>query len=169
MSEIYNGTFVLGNTSATQIVAGEGIKIDTTEPGVIKVSNDETVLYSGEEPTSAVLLSETWKNFDRLKVYVQNKSMDNGLTIVEIRPLERDGHTSYYNIVAGFSYGLGTNGMIWENIIGIANDTTLTNQSAFGFQNSWTATSPVVRKNNTNDLNCILKVIGINRKQNGGN
>ena len=125
---------------------------------------DETVLYSGTEPTSAISLTETWKNFDRLKIYVQNKSMDNGLNVVEVRPLEREGNTAYYNIIAGFSYGLGTNGMIWQNIIGIATDTTLTNQSAFGFQNSWTATSPTVRKNNANDLNCILKVIGIGRR-----
>jgi hypothetical protein len=130
--------------------------------GVVPGYN-ETVLYSGEEPTSSVSLSETWKNFDRLKIYVQNKSMDNGLNMVEVRPLERDGYTPYYNIIAGFSYGLGTNGMVWQNIIGSANDTGLRNCSAFGFQNSWTATSPTVRKNNANDLNCILKVVGINR------
>lgn len=163
MNTIYDGTYVIGQTSATNFQAGPGIKIDSPSEGVVRIGNDETVLYSGAEPTSAVLLSETWKNFDRLKIYVQNKSMDNGLTMVEVRPLEREGQTPFYNIVAGFSYGLGTNGMIWQNIIGIATDTTLTNQSAFGFQNSWTATSPTVRKNNTNDLNCILKVIGINR------
>lgn len=168
INSIANGSFVLGQTSATNFVAGPGIKIDEPSAGTVRIGNDETVLYSGDEPTSAVSLAESWKNFDRLKIYVQNKSMDNGLNMVEVRPLERDGNTPYYNIIAGFSYGLGTNGMIWQNIIGIATDTTLTNQSAFGFQNSWNATSPTVRKNNANDLNCILKVIGINRIA-GGN
>jgi hypothetical protein len=163
IQSIANGSFVLGSTSATTYQAGPGISITQPSEGVVRISNDETVLYSGEEPTSSVSLSETWKNFDRLKIYVQNKSMDNGLNIVEVRPLERDGYTPYYNIIAGFSYGLGTNGMIWQNIIGSANDTGLRNCSAFGFQNSWTATSPTIRKNNANDLNCILKVIGINR------
>jgi len=163
MNTIYDGSFVLGQTSATNFVGGTGITVDSPSEGTVRISNDETVLYSGEEPTSSVSLSETWKNFDRLKIYVQNKSMDNGLNMVEVRPLERDGYTPYYNIIAGFSYGLGTNGMIWQNIIGSANDTGLRNCSAFGFQNSWTATSPTVRKNNANDLNCILKVIGINR------
>ena len=163
IQSISQGTYTIGQTSATNFVAGPGIKIDEPSAGTVRIGNDETVLYSGEEPTSAVSLSETWKNFDRLKIYVQNKSMDNGFTMVEVKPLEREGYTSYYNIVAGFSYGLGTNGMIWQNIIGIAADTTLTNQSAFGFQNSWTATAPTVRKNNANDLNCILKVVGINR------
>lgn len=131
--------------------------------GVVPGYN-ETVLWSGTEPTSAVSLSETWKNFDRLKIYVQNKSMDNGLNMVEVKPLERDGYTPYYNIIAGFSNGLGTNGMIWQNIIGSASDNGLTNLSAFGFQNSWNANAVSVRKNNSNDLNCILKVVGINRK-----
>lgn len=153
--------------SALPISAGPGIKVNLVDNTLV-FSTDETVLYSGVEPTSAVSLTESWKNFDRLKIYVQNKSMDNGLNMVEVRPLERDGHTPYYNIIAGFSYGLGTNGMIWQNIIGSATDTVLTNCSAFGFQNSWTATSPTVRKNNANDLNCILKVIGINRIS-GGN
>ena len=168
INSIANGSFVLGNTNELTFSAGPGIKIDQPSEGLVRIGNDETVLYSGNEPTSAVSLAESWKNFDRLKIYVQNKSMDNGLNMVEVKPLEREGYTSYYNIVAGFSYGLGTNGMIWQNIIGIAADTTLTNQSAFGFQNSWTATAPTVRKNNANDLNCILKVIGINRIS-GGN
>ena len=48
MSQIYNGSFTLGNTSACTISAGPGIKIDDSSvPGVIKVSTDETVLWSG--------------------------------------------------------------------------------------------------------------------------
>ena len=163
IQSISQGTYTIGDTNKLTFEAGPGIKIDEPSAGTVRIGNDETVLYSGDEPTSAVSLTESWKNFDRLKIYVQNKSMDNGLNMVEIRPLERDGYTPYYNIIAGFSYGLGTNGMIWQNIIGSASDTGLRNCSAFGFQNSWTATSPTVRKNNANDLNCILKVIGINR------
>ena len=167
LNDFVNQNSAAWGGSGLPISAGPGINIRMVD-GILVAENDETLLYSGSEPTSAASLSETWKNFDRLKIYVQNMSMDNCLNIVEVRPLEREGYTSYYNIVAGFSYGLGTNGMIWENIIGSATDTVLTNHSAFGFQNSWTATAPTVRKNNSNDLNCILKVIGINRIA-GGN
>lgn len=167
INAIATNNFILHNIDAKKLYVQEPLFTANSGDAVyVGWRPDETVLYSGEEPTSAVSLSETWKNFDRLKIYVQNKSMDNGLNMVEVRPLERDGYTPYYNIIAGFSYGLGTNGMIWQNIIGSANDTELRNCSAFGFQNSWTATSPTVRKNNANDLNCILKVVGVNRKEN---
>ena len=73
MANIYDGSYVLGDVSATQIVAGEGIKIDTTEPGVIKVSNDETVLFespnaTGTDLTNVFNLSESMANFSKVKV-----------------------------------------------------------------------------------------------------
>ena len=81
MSEqnIWNGTFVLGNVSATTLSAGEGIKITTDEPGVIKVSNDETVLWSGSwkpgnttTPTnSAIEISESVENFEYIRIVTE--------------------------------------------------------------------------------------------------
>ena len=71
MSEIYNGTFLLGNTSATTLSAGPGIKIDTSVPGTIKISNDETVLFSGnlsQGNKDTILLSEPITNFEKFKV-----------------------------------------------------------------------------------------------------
>ena len=75
MSEIYNGTFVLGNTSATTLSAGPGIKIDDSTPGVIKVSNDETVLWSGNHywwTTSSMQVSEPLSGFERIKIYARD-------------------------------------------------------------------------------------------------
>ena len=167
INSIANGSFVLGQTSATNFIAGNGIKIDEPSAGTVRIGTDETVLYSGVN-AKTVNLNESWRNFDRLKVYVQNGSRDNGVTIVEINPLERDGYIPYYNIVAGFSYATGNNGMIWQNIIGSAADTSLTNISAFGFQNNWNAGSVSTRSNRDNDLACIIKVVGINRIS-GGN
>ena len=70
MSEIYNGTFLLGNTSATTLSAGPGIKITTDEPGVIKVSNDETVLFENQTATTAsMILSEPLTNFEYFEIY----------------------------------------------------------------------------------------------------
>lgn len=165
INSIANGTYTIGQTSALNFEAGIGIKVEKPSEGTIIIGNDETVLFESTTPTAEANLSESWKNFDHLKICVQNTSNDNGWTYVEIKPLEREGYTPYYNIVAGFSYGLGTNGMIWQNIIGSASDTKLTNCSSFGFQNSWTSTSVTVRKNNSNDINCIRKVVGINRKE----
>ena len=81
MSEnnIYNGTFVLGDTSATTLSAGPGIKIDDSVPGVIKVSNDETVLWSGSwKPgngtvvtNSAIQVSESVENFEYIRIVTE--------------------------------------------------------------------------------------------------
>ena len=73
MANIFDGTFVLGDVSATTLSAGEGIKITTDEPGVIKVSNDETVLWSGwnNNSTDKINLSESLNNFERVRLKTQ--------------------------------------------------------------------------------------------------
>ena len=40
MSQIYNGSFLLGNTSATNFVAGPGIKIDSPSAGSVRIGTD---------------------------------------------------------------------------------------------------------------------------------
>ena len=89
MSEIYNGTFVLGNTSATTLSAGPGIKIDDSQPGVIKVSNDETVLWSGSANAASfpITLSEPASAFNEIKfTWTPRYQGDYGCpTVVEIQ------------------------------------------------------------------------------------
>ena len=76
MANIYDGSYVLGNTSATQIIAGEGIKLDTSVPGTIKISNDETVLWSGALTGTAgsltAQLSEPFTNFEEIRLTMGN-------------------------------------------------------------------------------------------------
>ena len=47
INSIANGTYVIGQTSATNFVAGPGIKIDEPSAGTVRIGNDETVLWSG--------------------------------------------------------------------------------------------------------------------------
>lgn len=72
MSQIYNGSFLLGNTSATTLSAGPGIKLDTSIPGVIGISNDETLLWSGSLTGTAgsltAQLSEPFTNFEEIRL-----------------------------------------------------------------------------------------------------
>lgn len=71
MSEIYNGTFTLGSTSATQIVAGPGVNVDDSVPGTIRIGTDETVLWSGTPGTNSTgTLSEPVWNFQRFKMQI---------------------------------------------------------------------------------------------------
>lgn len=67
MNTIYDGTYTIGQTSATNFVAGNGIKIDEPSAGTVRIGNDETVLYSGTR-TSAAQLSENPTNFKRIRV-----------------------------------------------------------------------------------------------------
>lgn len=72
INSIANGSFVLGQTSATNFVAGNGIKIDEPSAGTVRIGNDETVLYSGNATitaTTSINTSEPYRNFERLAIY----------------------------------------------------------------------------------------------------
>ena len=71
MNTIYDGSFVLGQTSATNFVAGPGISITQPSEGTVRIANDETLLYSGaySTTTTAVNFSEEITNFDKIEVW----------------------------------------------------------------------------------------------------
>lgn len=77
MNTIYDGSFVLGQTSATNFVAGPGIKIDEPSAGTVRIGNDETVLWSGDQIGSAFSItgSEPATNFQY--IYILGHSNDN--------------------------------------------------------------------------------------------
>ena len=69
INSIANGTYTIGQTSATNFIAGPGIKIDEPSAGTVRIGNDETVLWSGN---STVLnqtfnLSEPFTNFKKIR------------------------------------------------------------------------------------------------------
>lgn len=76
MNTIYDGTFVLGSTSATTYQAGPGISITQPSEGTVRISNDETVLYENSNPaqitgTANFNLSEPYTNFNYIKLEVR--------------------------------------------------------------------------------------------------
>ena len=80
MNTIYDNTFVLGQTSATNFVAGQGIKIDSPSAGTVRIGNDETVLWSGNytgTKTKEFNLSESYTNFDQLEIWWANQPGSN--------------------------------------------------------------------------------------------
>ena len=66
INSIANGTYVIGETSATNFIAGNGIKIDEPYAGTVRIGNDETVLWSGVNYSGN--LSESVENFNLIKV-----------------------------------------------------------------------------------------------------
>lgn len=76
MNTIYDGSFVLGNTNELTFSAGPGIKIDQPSEGVVRIGNDETVLYENSNPsqitgTSNFDLSEPYTNFNYIKLEIR--------------------------------------------------------------------------------------------------
>lgn len=123
MSEqnIWNNTYVLGDVSATQIVAGEGIKIDTTEPGVIKVSNDETVLWSGNDfsigngshLSATVNLSEAITNFEEIKI-ISSGNLDAQDIILDASKIGGNGAFTWIVPEGGNSNWIGLRGIFTD-------------------------------------------------------
>lgn len=102
MSQIYDGSFLLGNTSATTLSAGPGIKLDTSVPGIIKISNDETVLFSGDaavNESNTFNLSESLFNFNSIKIY--DKSINGSAVPLRVTEISFKDNTQ--------SYRFGTN------------------------------------------------------------
>lgn len=73
INSIAQGTYTLGQTSATTYQAGPGISITQPSEGVVRISNDETVLW--ENTTSGVYngtitLNEPWSGFNKIGIEV---------------------------------------------------------------------------------------------------
>lgn len=72
MNTIYDGTYVIGQTSATNFQAGPGIVIDEPSAGTVRIGNDATVLWEGTlgaVGVTSATLSEAFTNFEQIEVW----------------------------------------------------------------------------------------------------
>ena len=158
MNTIYDGSFVLGNTSATKFVAGPGIKIDSPSAGTVRIGNDETVLWSGNGAVSASL-SEPMTNFNRLKIRLGCLNGSDGTQYVEVPAVPSAIKNLTYNAGGGANfYFVGLYCYANENSITITKEASLLKafgSTAYGGQGEVTGYKPALHE-----------VIGINRKTN---
>lgn len=156
MSQIYNGSFVLGNTSATTLSAGPGIKLDTSVPGVIGIGTDETVLFSTQTSAGATSaqLSESPLNFERTKFYMH----DDGGTCWGVGEFLSEKASGYNTIQCGYTTPWN-NGM--RTIVAINMDNSYLKWYTDGYQ-WWGNGGGAI----TSGYMKIDKVIGINRLSN---
>ena len=160
MNTIYDGTYVIGQTSATNFVAGPGIKIDSPSAGTVRIGNDETVLWSGDS-LSGCTFTETKYNFERLKVYCYASEQTTARQqIVEVP-------TSNTALPLTLWYANGGSGtypyVVYRTFYRLNSTEILPNDGSTSGGHAWlsptwqlggTTTTPSVR---------ITKVIGINR------
>ena len=164
-NSIYNGTFVLGDVSATTLSAGNGIKITTDEPGVIKVSNDETVLWSGNytpgngtAPSDvSVQLTESIMNFERIQISIMGKVG----RVIEILPSEVTTTVDAFNKSI---YLTGIDSVNNTTIVGLLISTVENNSTKLrfraGYSSNW---ADAYRSGKDWGYFTLIKISGINR------
>ena len=89
INSIANGTFTIGQTSATNFQAGPGIKIDEPSAGTVRIGNDETVLWSGNYITSSkatFATNESPMNFEKLSIWGRAFSTHCEQEVAEVNP-----------------------------------------------------------------------------------
>ena len=164
IQSIANGSFVLGNTSATNFVGGTGIKVDSPSEGTVRISNDETVLWSGGTTgTKSAVLSETISNFKWLKVRMDDDHHGGRWVTV-------DTTEPWCKWISNYGYDMWNtaNTNIGFREIGFsANGTNIVSITGFQKAVGWDSTA-WNGSHQTGQYGGIVKVIGINRIS-GGN
>ena len=149
IQSISQGTYTIGQTSATNFVAGPGISIDQPSEGVVRIGNDETVLYTSSDGTNSdVDFSETRNNFEYIRIiYRQN-----------------DGHNECKDV-----YNIYNNNNLTLNSFTLFQNFIINKVSKYTFKNDGTGITFVDGGELTSNgwssggRIYILKVIGINR------
>ena len=167
MSEIQsisNGTYMIGETTSTDLQAGPGIKITQPSGGTVRISNDETVLWTGEQyvigsTNTSLILSESATNFEKLRIYAIGSAQ---VGAIETDDIVIVSDTSAY-------YGL---------TVSYANDTTTTlfidtctlqiNGTSFKVTKGFRKSIGSGIQTDSNRGPTIIKIVGINRIS-GGN
>ena len=168
MNTIYDGTFVLGNTSATTYQAGPGISITQPSEGTVRISNDETVLYDDTvkasiSNTEIFIMSESIWNFERLRLTFDNMEYKNRLHFMEIDLTKCNTSTLFRTSWDNGDDPLTLN-IVWAkfNINASGNIVYVKKGLIYG---TWS--SPFETTGNSRGL-CLIRAVGINRIS-GGN
>ena len=75
IQSISNGTYMIGETTQTELQAGHGISITKPSEGTVRIAADETVLWENSSgSTSSVALSESPYNFEFVDIYAGSRN-----------------------------------------------------------------------------------------------
>ena len=101
INSIANGTFTIGQTSATNFIAGPGVRIDEPSAGTVRIGIDETVLYDNPTNdnvtnTAEFVMNESLWNFHRAFIVFDNMEFPGSPLNMEIDLDTSTTGTSYY-------------------------------------------------------------------------
>ena len=154
IQSISQGTYTIGQTSATNFIAGPGIKIDEPSAGTVRIGNDETVLWEGNcTGISSVNLSEPLTNFEYGKV-IYCPYTANNQTPYNIHEFVTDDS----RLIIGLSnFNIDFKLNIFKTRFSASNTTFYSLSNAY-FDGTWNSA-------NHNNFLGFYKVVGINRKE----
>lgn len=161
INSIANGTYVIGQTSATNFIAGPGIKIDEPSAGTVRIGTYETVLYEATANNQySATLSEPYSNFERIRIeFNSNDTVNTGKSLYNEFP----GYVTQFNLIGQRTDGGGIV-MTLSDLNGSEDKTQLT--PSYGRYVIVSKTSTTL---SVGSINIALKsVVGINRIS-GGN
>jgi len=104
INSIAQGTYTLGQTSATTYQAGPGIKIDEPSAGTVRIGSDynETKLFVASTTAGSndrpITLAEPYTNFERIKIYFRINDFDAGCS-------ECMSYNKYLDLITQSNYG----------------------------------------------------------------
>ena len=171
IQSISQGTYTIGQTSATNFVAGNGIKIDEPSAGTVRIGNDETVLWSGSCAfEESLTVSEAITGFERYKIYLRNTERQQQ-TVIEryADPSVNTDSTNKVVTLECLQAGWSENTFLTFNVGNGAWDNSWTTFSySGGYAGYFYATAWNYLPLNSAFLPVIQKIVGINRIS-GGN
>ena len=149
---------VRGPVTAVPVVAGKGVRLvaDTVNNRFV-VEADETVLFdNGSTSVSECTLLEAASNFEYLDFVVGFPGESNGLKVERV-----PGNASVFH----FMYGAGQGATdYFIRVYGTINGTAVaTGKSKASYSTYNSTTAETIRNNSASDMQCIYKVVGINR------
>lgn len=164
IQSISQGTYMIGETTQTEFEAGPGISITQPSEGTVRIANDETVLWTGEQyvissTNTSLLLSEAATNFEKLRIYVIGSAQVGGVTPIDIVPVSDT--SAYYGL--SVSYANDTSNTVFIDCCILQIDGTSFKVSK-GFRKA--IGSGIL--SDTNRGPTVIKIVGINRIS-GGN
>jgi len=150
---ISEGTFVIGDTNGLTFEAGPGISVSQPSEGTVRIANDETVLFENDAGTTEATLSESFANFDRIRIYFRPFSNNPVCQEIFYNSNQTYGNMSF---MYGFYEGQQWRGFKCTFNIGMSLLSIVSSYYYEGYANGIDVTNTAK----------IYKVIGINRKEN---
>ena len=166
IQSISQGTYTIGQTSATNFIAGPGISIDSPSAGTVRIGNDETVLFFAGNDSSGYQsgnLTESIMNFERIRV----AGMDNDghVDVKYIYPAWTKNADNFnatgYEVMLYGANPYSPQNTVWEKWTRYSFSALTSFNVVLSYEGSYTANS--VSNVTNNHKNSIRKVIGINR------